>query len=109
MMVCNLLVIVTFVYRILHKDETGFGDSLHEMRSTMIEFTTIDLAEGGLSQETSKVTSSVPSGRTKSSTWSFRAGSRSKTSGSVAVAVSRVDTLPVSAEEEYSRSGLSVS
>ena len=75
MMVCNLLVIVTFVYRIVHRgDEIGDEDSTPD--ASRIEFTTVDLAQlEGLSALTAK-----------SSTWSFRGGSRSKTSTSVTAA-----------------------
>ena len=70
MIVCNLLVIVTFVYRILHKGETDIEDSISE--TDKIEFTTVDLAQGGYSQETSMGRSlPVSSETTKSSTWSF--------------------------------------
>ncbi|KAF8434784.1 hypothetical protein L210DRAFT_968463 [Boletus edulis BED1] len=71
MIVCNLLVIVTFVYRVLRKDRLGLEDSIPETRNR-IEFTTIDFAQGGLSEETSK---GMPSSAltTGSSTWSFRA------------------------------------
>ncbi|KAG8216476.1 hypothetical protein J3R82DRAFT_6587 [Butyriboletus roseoflavus] len=70
LIVCNLLVIVTFVYRILHKGEMGIEESIHE--TNRIEFTTVDLAQGWYSQETSiGLSLPVSSGKTKSSTWSF--------------------------------------
>lgn len=89
MIVCNLLVIATFIYRILHKGNTSMEDSIHE--TSRIEFTTVDLAQAEITQETSKGMSlSAPSGTTKSSTWSFH-GSRSKVSRSVATVASRID------------------
>jgi len=99
LIVCNLLVIVTFVYRILHKRKTGIEDSIAET-----VFTTVDLAQGGFGQETTKEKSlSVPSGATKLSTWSFRDGSGSKTSESVAAAMSRIDTVSaIRSEDEHS-------
>lgn len=84
MIVCNLLVIVAFVYRILHKGETSLEESISN--TDKVQLTTVDLAQGGFSQETSKGMLSPLT--TKSSTWSFRGGSRSKTSGSVAAAAS---------------------
>jgi hypothetical protein len=100
LIVCNLLVIVTFVYRILHKGKTGIEDSIPE-RSNIV-FTTVDLAHGGFSQETSKEKSlSVPT--TKSSAWSFGGGGGSKTSGSVAGTMSQIDTTSaVRSEDEHS-------
>ena len=104
LIVCNLLVIVTFVYRILHKGKRGIEDSIPE-RSNIV-FTTVDLAQGGFGQETTKEKSlSVPSGTTKLSTWSFRDGSGSKTSGSgpVAAVMSQIDTVSaVRSEDEHS-------
>lgn len=88
MMVCNLLVIVTFVYRILHKGEMGIEDSIPD--TSKVEFTTIDLAIGGHSHETSMGRSlAAPSETTNSSTWSFP-HNQSKASGSVAAAPSRI-------------------
>ncbi|KAG8216477.1 hypothetical protein J3R82DRAFT_6588 [Butyriboletus roseoflavus] len=81
LIVCNLLVIVTFVYRILHKGDMGIEDSISG--TNKIEFTTVDLAVGGFSQETSRGKSSYGLGTMKSSTWSFEGDSGPEASGSV--------------------------
>ncbi|KAH0834844.1 hypothetical protein J3R83DRAFT_10465 [Lanmaoa asiatica] len=86
MIVCNLLVIVTFVYRILHNGETRFKDSIPE--TNKIVFTTVDLAHGGLTQEAS-MGWSLPalSETTKSSNWSFCGSSQSQISTDILNAV----------------------
>ncbi|KAG9311716.1 hypothetical protein JVU11DRAFT_7954 [Chiua virens] len=90
--VCNLLVIVTFIYRVLHKDQMD----LDAPNSTAIEFTTVDLSLEGWSAETSKG-ASIPArscSTTRSSTWSYRPmGSLASKLSSVVAGTSRVDTL----------------
>lgn len=88
MLVCNLLVIVTFAYRILHKGNMGIEDFMPE--TSKIEFTTVDLE---LTQETSRMWSSL-SGTTKSSTWSIH-DSRSKSSRSIVIVASQMDVEEV--------------
>ena len=78
MIVCNLLVIVTFVYRISHKGETGIEDSKPE--TDKIEFTTVDLAQGGFTQETSRGKSCYT---LESSIWPLEDGSGTDTSGTL--------------------------
>ncbi|KIJ63209.1 hypothetical protein HYDPIDRAFT_113820 [Hydnomerulius pinastri MD-312] len=67
LIVCNLLVIVTFVYRVLHRDEVDLDDSIIE--TSQIEFTTVDLNNVGFNSEGSRKggTLSVPSATTGSS------------------------------------------
>lgn len=85
MIVCNLLVIAAFVYRVLRKGNVDTDDVIPESR---IEFTTVDPVHAELSQETSQGKSvSAPSAATKSSTWSFPG---SKISRSVATVASRI-------------------
>ncbi|KIK94731.1 hypothetical protein PAXRUDRAFT_827716 [Paxillus rubicundulus Ve08.2h10] len=63
LVVCNLLVLVPLVYRIIHRRD--LEDS--EREGTRVEFTTVDLNYMGYSQELSKGTTlSVPSTATKS-------------------------------------------
>lgn len=92
--VCNLLVIVTFVYRILHRGQTDLEGS--DTVKSPIELTTIELSQAVWSQETSEGASfsTHSSGTTRSSTWSFKSPSPlvSKLS-SVVTGMSKVETI----------------
>ncbi|KAG9311717.1 hypothetical protein JVU11DRAFT_7955 [Chiua virens] len=60
MIVCNLLVIVTFVYRILHEDRTNLDDSILNSDGQVFS-TVVDLAQVScVSQDTNKGSSSFP-------------------------------------------------
>ena len=79
LIVCNLLVIDTFIYRVLYKNKTGVADSTPQTRR--IELTTmIELGQIEVSQDRSTTAET-----TKSSSWSFH-GTRPMTSGSAAAA-----------------------
>lgn len=84
MTVCNLLVVVTFVYRFLHRRHDREDASTVK---SCAELTTIELSEAGWSHETSRGTSlpvcSFETMSPRSSTWSFTSPSpmASKLSG----------------------------
>ena len=81
LVVCNLLVIVAFIYRTLHK-----GD-MEDAIPSKVEFTTVDLNQVEPGEEISRGWLSS-SAVTKSSAWSFH-GSQSKIPRSTGV---RIDT-----------------